>query len=101
MLKKFLIEEMAPQEITEALKETETVIVPLGTMEQHATHLPVGTDVIIPITVAKRVAEKTKVLVAPPIYYGNSLSMADLKMSLAAPASEYHVPAHSPAGNPA
>lgn len=70
---------MTPQEITQALKETDTVIVPLGTVEQHAAHLPVGTDVIIPITVAKRVAEKAKVLVAPPIYYGNSLSMADMK----------------------
>lgn len=78
-MKKFLIEEMSPQEITDALKETDTVIVPLGTVEQHAAHLPVGTDVIIPVTVAKRVAEKAKVLVAPPIYYGNSLSMADMK----------------------
>ena len=78
-MKKFLIEEMSPQEITDALKETDTVIVPLGTVEQHAAHLPVGTDVIIPVTVAKCVAEKAKVLVAPPIYYGNSLSMADMK----------------------
>lgn len=78
-MKKFLIEEMTPQEITDALKEVDTVIVPLGTVEQHGPHLPVGTDTIIPITVAKRVAEKVKVLVAPPIYYGNSLSMADMK----------------------
>ena len=74
-----MIEEMTPQEIVEALKEIDTVIVPLGTVEQHGPHLPVGTDVFIPITVAKRVAEKTRVLVAPPIYYGNSLSMADMK----------------------
>jgi creatinine amidohydrolase len=78
-LKKFLIEEMTPQEIVEALKEVDTVIVPLGTVEQHGPHLPVGTDTLIPITVAKRVAEKARVLVAPPIYYGNSLSMADMK----------------------
>jgi len=70
---------MTPQEIVEAVKEIDTVIVPLGTVEQHGPHLPVGTDVFIPITVAKRVAEKTRVLVAPPIYYGNSLSMADMK----------------------
>jgi len=76
---KFLIEEMTPQEITDALKEVDTVVVPLGSVEQHGPHLPVGTDTLIPITVAKRVAEKAKVLVAPPIYYGNSLSMADMK----------------------
>lgn len=74
-----MIEEMTPQEITDALKEVDTIVVPLGSVEQHGPHLPVGTDTLIPITVAKRVAERTKVLVAPPIYYGNSLSMIDMK----------------------
>ena len=78
-MKKFLIEEMTPEEITEALKQVDTVVIPLGTVEQHGPHLPVGTDAIIPITVAKRLAEKIKVLVAPPVYYGNSLSMSDMK----------------------
>jgi creatinine amidohydrolase len=78
-VKKFLIEEMTPQEITDALKEVDTVVVPLGSVEQHGPHLPVGTDTLIPITVAKRVAERAKVLVAPPVYYGNSLSMVDMK----------------------
>jgi len=78
-VRKFLIEEMTPQEITDALKEVDTVVVPLGSVEQHGSHLPVGTDTLIPITVAKRVAERTKVLVAPPIYYGNSLSMIGMK----------------------
>jgi creatinine amidohydrolase len=50
----------------------------LGSVEQHGPHLPVGTDTFIPIKVAWRVAERAKVLVAPPIYYGNSLSMADM-----------------------
>jgi len=60
-----LIEEMTPQEITDALKEIDTVVVPLGNVEQHGPHLPVGTDTFIPITVARRVAERVKVLVAP------------------------------------
>jgi len=78
-VKKFLIEEMTPQEITYALKEVDTVVIPLGAVEQHGPHLPVGTDILIPMAVAKRVAERAKVLVAPPVYYGNSLSMADMK----------------------
>lgn len=69
---------MTPQEIVEAVKEIDTVIIPMGTIEQHGPHLPVGTDVLIPLTVAERVADKTRVLVAPPIYYGNSLSMAGM-----------------------
>jgi len=55
------------------------VLVPLGKIEQHGPHLPVGTDVIVPMEIAKRVAEKAKVLVAPPIYYGNSLSMQEIR----------------------
>jgi len=78
-VKKFLIEEMTPQEITDAQKEVDTVVIPLGTVEQHGPHLPVGTDTLIPMAVAKRVVERAKVLVAPPVYYGNSLSMASMK----------------------
>jgi len=78
-MEKYLIEEMTSQEMTEALEAVDTVLVPLGTIEQHGPHLPVGTDVLIPVEIAKRVAEKAKVLVAPPIYYGNSLSMQNMK----------------------
>jgi len=78
-MKRCLIEEMTPEEITEALRTVDTVLVPLGTIEQHGPHLPVGTDVLIPMEIAKRVAEKGKVLVAPPIYYGNSLSMEEMR----------------------
>jgi len=78
-MKKFLIEEMTPQEITRALRKVDTVIVPLGTIEQHGPHLPVGTDILIPITIARFVAERASVLVAPPVCYGNSLSMTDME----------------------
>jgi len=76
---KYLIEEMTTEEITESLKVVDTVLVPLGTIEQHGPHLPVGTDVLIPKEIAKWVAEKAKVLVAPPVYYGNSLSMQEMR----------------------
>ncbi len=62
---KVLDQEMTPQEITDALKQTYIVVVSLGTIEQHGPHLPVGTDVIIPMTIAKFVGEKANVLVAP------------------------------------
>jgi len=76
---KFLIAEMTPEEITSSLKETDTVVIPIGTIEQHGPHLPVGTDTLIPMRIAELVAEKAKVLVAPPVSYGNSLSMMDMK----------------------
>lgn len=78
-MKKFLIAEMTPREIVAGLKETDTVVIPIGTVEQHGPHLPVATDTLIPIKIAELLAEKTKVFVAPPVFYGNSLSMIDMK----------------------
>lgn len=46
------------------------VIIPVGATEQHGPHLPLGTDVIIPVTVAERVAERIGAIVAPPVTYG-------------------------------
>jgi creatinine amidohydrolase len=47
-----------------------TVIVPVGSMEEHGPHLPLGTDAFHALEVARRVAEARPVLVAPPLYYG-------------------------------
>lgn len=77
-MRKFLISEMTPTEITASLRETDTVLIPIGTVEQHGPHLPVSTDTFIPIKVAELVAEKTTVLVAPPVFYGDSLSMMSM-----------------------
>lgn len=74
-----MIAEMTPEEIIASLKETDTVVVPIGTVEQHGPHLPVATDTLIPMRVAELVAEKARVLVTPPVFYGNSLSMMDMK----------------------
>lgn len=79
MKTKYLIEEMTSAEFVQAVKRTDTVIVPMGTLEQHGPHLPLGTDVAIPIEIAKRVAERKTVLVAPPIYYGNSTIMDEME----------------------
>jgi creatinine amidohydrolase len=49
------------------------VLVPVGAVEQHGPHLPVGTDAWIAAYIAERVAtEQDKVLVAEPLAYGSS-----------------------------
>lgn len=78
-MERFMLEEMTAHEVSEALRVVDTVLVPLGTLEQHGPHLPIGTDALIPIEVARRVAERLNLLVAPPIYYGNSTSMRRMK----------------------
>jgi len=69
---KILLEEMTWCEVEEALKRTDTVFVPIGSIEQHGPHLPLNTDTVLPLEFAKRVAEKTGALVAPPIRPGFS-----------------------------
>jgi len=62
-MEKFRLEEMTAQEVSDVLEKVDTVLVPLGTLEQHGPHLPIGTDVFIPVEIAERVAEKLKVVV--------------------------------------
>ncbi|MCD6485325.1 MAG: creatininase family protein [Candidatus Odinarchaeota archaeon] len=45
-------------------------ILPIGTIEAHGPHLPLGTDVLIPYELAKSLADKLNALVLPPINYG-------------------------------
>ncbi len=47
-----------------------TVILPVGSIEEHGPHLPLGTDTFHAIEVARRAAEVRPALVAPPLYYG-------------------------------
>jgi creatinine amidohydrolase len=55
----------------EALQhQTRTVILPLGALEEHGPHLPLGTDTFHALEVARRVARIRPVAVAPPLFYG-------------------------------
>jgi creatinine amidohydrolase len=47
-----------------------TVILPVGSVEEHGPHLPLGTDTFHALEVARRAGEVRPALVAPPLYYG-------------------------------
>jgi creatinine amidohydrolase len=49
---------------------TQTVILPLGSLEEHGPHLPLGTDTFHALEVARRAAKLCPVVVAPPLFYG-------------------------------
>jgi creatinine amidohydrolase len=49
-----------------------TVIVPIGSTEQHGPHLPLGVDGYQAKYMAEEIAERTGVLSAPPIWYGDA-----------------------------
>jgi creatinine amidohydrolase len=48
-------------------------ILPVGSMEQHASHLPVSTDTIIALEAGRALAERIEALLLPPIPYGCSI----------------------------
>src|SRR6266542_3361257 len=64
--------EMTNPEVEEALKTRRTVIVPVGSTEQHGPHGPLLTDALIPTEVARRIADEVGALVAPTINYSLS-----------------------------
>ena len=59
-------------EVKEWLKKTDTVIVPLGSSEQHGPHLPIGIDSMAGYFVALEAAKKAEVPIAPLLPYGFS-----------------------------
>jgi creatinine amidohydrolase len=54
----------------EAVERGAGVVLPVGSTEQHAYHLPLATDAILPTELALAVAEPLDLLVAPPVAYG-------------------------------
>ncbi|PMP69191.1 MAG: creatininase [Thermodesulfobacterium geofontis] len=65
-----LMEYLTSKEFEKLKKETKTVIIPIGSIEAHGPHLPLATDLYTIYEICKLVAQKIKVLVAPPLYYG-------------------------------
>jgi len=59
-------------EVEDLLTRTDMVIIPVGSLEQHALHLPMGTDFISGVERAKLIAQQTEVLVAPILIPGQS-----------------------------
>jgi creatinine amidohydrolase len=64
--------EMTTLEVEAFLRDHQTIIVPIGSTEQHGPHGPLGTDALIATEVARRVAERVGALVAPALGYGLS-----------------------------
>ncbi|MBT8351591.1 MAG: creatininase family protein [Deltaproteobacteria bacterium] len=67
-----LLENLSYPEVEEYLKKKDIVLVPTGSVEQHSPYGLIGTDFITAESVARRVAEKMHILVAPTVNYGVS-----------------------------
>jgi creatinine amidohydrolase len=56
-------------EVSDAIAANTPVILPVGSIEQHGPHMPLGTDSFLPHALAERVAERRPALVMPPLMY--------------------------------
>jgi creatinine amidohydrolase len=63
--------EIPRQDFERALSENPLLIMIVGSTEQHGRHLPLGTDVLIPLGIAESVSQKMKnALICPPLAFG-------------------------------
>lgn len=69
-------------EVEEYLKKSDVVIFPVGSTEQHGKHLAIDNDAFTATEIARRVAEKTGVLVAPTLPFGYSVHHMNFKGSI-------------------
>jgi creatinine amidohydrolase len=77
MADNLLMSEMTWTEVEEALKDRPIALLPVGTTEAHGPHLPVTTDTIIAVEMARRAVVKLKerglhALIAPPVTFSVS-----------------------------
>jgi len=63
------LEELRPDQLKRALSRFPALVLPIGTIEWHSHHLPLGLDGIKALAVAERVARKTGAVLAPVSYW--------------------------------
>ena len=77
-----IIETMTTLEFEKGLKKTKTVIVPIGSIEEHGPHLPMNTDIFHAYEIAKLASEIVPVFVSPPIQFGVCRSTASFPVTI-------------------
>lgn len=80
--------EALPGEVAQTrLRESAMAILPLGAMETHGPHLPLGTDNYIAARVARKVAERVGAVLLPVLPYGQVWSLYGFPGTLSVPDS--------------
>lgn len=64
-----LLEHMTWNQARQARDQQRVLIIPVGAIEQHGPHLPLGTDAIVAFELARRVARRHGAVVAPAMCY--------------------------------
>lgn len=61
----------------EYLKNNDTVLLGVGSIESHGKHMPLGTDTIIPDFIIDKIEKKSNILILPTLPYGSTPSLAN------------------------
>lgn len=80
-----MLEEMNALQVRKNLSKNTIAILVFGACENHGDHMPFGSDVIVPMELAKRVARKStnkNILILPALAYGVSLHHIDFQMTI-------------------
>lgn len=64
------LQNMTFEEFSERSQKAKVILLPLGSTEQHSTHLPLGTDTMAAIALAEDASSRTGAIIAPPLWYG-------------------------------
>jgi creatinine amidohydrolase len=64
------MEHMTWLEVRGEIEAGTPIMLPVGAIEQHGPHLPLGTDGFIPGYIAGQVAARRRLVVAPTMFYG-------------------------------
>jgi creatinine amidohydrolase len=70
--KPYLLEHLASPSVREYLSRDDRIVLPVGSTENNGPHLPLATDTLAAQAVAQEAAQRTGVLVAPTVPWGNS-----------------------------
>lgn len=58
------------REVEDYLKTSDTIVIPVGSLENHGLHMPLGTDFLIPDKIAQLLNDRSDLLIAPTVNYG-------------------------------
>jgi creatinine amidohydrolase len=65
----YRIEELHPRELEKRLAEQPMLVLPVGTLEWHSHHLPLGLDTILAEEICTRIADRLSAVLAPTGYW--------------------------------
>ncbi len=63
-------EMMFPDDIERALSQNTPLVLPVGVLEYHSSHCPVGVDGLLVVKAVEMLEKQIELVILPPFYYG-------------------------------